>query len=202
MKIGKIVLGMASLVALLALAVVPGAAGGGGGSSEPNPAAPENIIVRPSHQIIPYSPNFVVYTVKVTDILNQGNHTINASLYNLCSGCSTGDLLFKFETISGSGHNIIWLNGSSGWIGHGVNWEWGNTSGNDAWQKLKLYVKAKAGAPQNALYNFTVWDNGVGEHAHGTTTGTTIPEFPLGIAIPAAISLGIIFLLFRRNQKK
>ncbi|HID26943.1 MAG TPA: Loki-CTERM sorting domain-containing protein, partial [Methanosarcinales archaeon] len=28
-----------------------------------------------------------------------------------------------------------------------------------------------------------------------------IPEFPLGIIIPAAISLGIIFLVFRRRQK-
>ncbi|MFQ6073480.1 MAG: PEF-CTERM sorting domain-containing protein [Methanosarcinales archaeon] len=40
------------------------------------------------------------------------------------------------------------------------------------------------------------------ENAEGDTSGTTVPEFPLGIAIPAAISLGIIFFLFRRNQKK
>lgn len=187
---------MASLVILLALTVAPGSAGG--------PTLEENVDVTPSWQQIPYDPSYAVYDVNVTDIKYSGNHTINASIYNAHAG-STSDLEFKFE-IDGAGYKVVWQNTSgSGWIGHGVNWEWGNTSGtpsDNAWQKLKLYVRAKASAPQNNLYDFEVKDNGVGEYASGTTSGTTIPEFPLGIAIPAAISLGIIFLLFRRNQKK
>ncbi|MFQ6072901.1 MAG: hypothetical protein ACE5KT_09420, partial [Methanosarcinales archaeon] len=75
MNARKIAKTMACLVALLALAVVPGAAEGN------RFGILENARVIPAWQTIPYT-GAAVYEVNVSEIKYSGNHTINAIIYS------------------------------------------------------------------------------------------------------------------------
>ena len=207
MAFKKMAIGMACVLALVAMSGLAVA-----------DIAPENIQITPSTQTIPYSPSYATYYInvtdiyykKVTDILNSGKHTIFPDVYDATGGAQD-DLEFNFTTVDANGNRLPGSAGNtysasnySGWHNEswaGWPWRWGSTPGNNAWQNLRVYVRAKDVAPQSNLYRFNVTDNGQSESAHGSTQGTSIPEFPLGIIIPAAISLGIIFLVFRRRQK-
>ena len=151
-----------------------------------NGVSAENMGVFPIHQNIPYAENFATYTVRIYDISQISEHTINATIKVWGSGADT-DLLFKFENSTAS----------SGWLGSGDDWNWGTPTGSE--ETIKMYVKAKLTAPQNNNYRFIIQDlSGASESAGATVAGSSIPEFPT-IAIPTSIALLFVVFYWRKR---
>ena len=162
-------------------------------------ANPENVVVTPANQQLdlgqtPTSGTFTTYNIAVSQIKVGGNtHTIYGNTTLIVAGAgSLGDLMFRFN------HGTA----QSGWLSNTQTWTW--TDGGSDTDSLTVDVMNTGSAPDTE-YQFRVYDSypiGTGyDSAHGTTYGTSIPEFAT-IAIPVAAILGLVLFFNHRKRKE
>ena len=179
-------------------------------------AIPENVVVTPPNQYM--DPNqdptnagstFATYTTTVTDIpsdnANAGTHTMYANTTLIVTGAgSLTDLRFRFHHAGES---------SSGWLSAMSPYIWHDTpigavsDGAGGWvtQDVLTMDVMDTGTAEDCKYQFEVHDSvplpeGTGsDSAHGTSYGTSIPEFA-AIAIPVLALLGLVLYMRRKKD--
>lgn len=181
MKFRKIVSGIVCVIAIVAVCSI--------GSAEWMEISPPNNIIP-----IDGTPSSN-YTITLHNITKSDTHSIRAYITSLPMGGSLSDLQFKFFNSTSN----------SSWLSHKQSWNWGDPSltipPNEYTLNLQVRANPSSTPPPNAEYIFAIIDSsGAGEHAAGTTSGTTIPEFP-SVALAIAITLGIGLIMYRRKVK-